>query len=240
MRILTVVLAMMVGPFAASLAAQDRSSPKLTFEARAGLTNPTRDLGRTEVLSQRSAGLGYVVFEEAEVAPVFGAAVTANVSGPFRVRLLTEYGFQREVGGQWFCDALLPCPAVLQLVQGRMRHWSIGGDVQMRLPAVAWDIEPTAFVGVMRRSHRIRWDVPIIEVPIPTAYDHADVYLRPGVGLAKTFGSFAIFVEADAQVGGFGQELPLFIEGTNPVDNDSVPTTQVDFGFTLGARVTLW
>lgn len=220
-------------------AAQERDLPRLTLEGRAGYTNPTRALGRTGVLNT-SEGIGYASFEKADGTPVFGAGATARVAGPFSLRILADYALETETRGQWFCDGLLPCPAVLQPVEGRVRTWSLGADLQVRLPEVAWRIEPTAFVGVSRRSHRIRWEPFSSDVPIPTAFDQARIYVRPGVGLARSVGGFSLFVEADALIGEFGADRPLFVEGTRPVDQLPAPITQVDLGFTVGARVPLW
>lgn len=240
MRVSVWVLALTCLMGSGDLVAQDRDLPRFSVEARAGYTNPTRELGRTPVLQESQTALGYVAFGEVEATPVLGVGATARLHGPLSLRLLADYGLETSVEGQWFCDVIAPCPAVLQLVKGDVRTWSVGADLRLALPQIAWGLEPTAFVGVARRSYRIRWNSPIPEVPIPTAHDQANYHLRPGLGVARTFGSVAFFAEADASIGDFGAELPVLIEGTTPSDDLGDRGTQFDIGLSVGARFVLW
>lgn len=232
----TMLAAVMVALSASVLEAQVAERPRVTFEARVGYDHPLRDLGRTGILRGAATPAGYLAFETIDPGAVFGAGLSARVADPVSVRLLADYSGEREARGQWFCEAFSPCPAVLQIVDGRVRRWSVGVDLQLHLPPAPWGVEPTIFAGVASRGTRIRWDVPNPQVPIPTAYDKTEIVFRPGVGLTRAVGAFSLFVEADASVGGAGDDRPLFIEGTVPPDTLTSPETQVDLGLTVGAR----
>ncbi|MDH3224108.1 MAG: hypothetical protein OEO23_10375, partial [Gemmatimonadota bacterium] len=186
-----------------ALAAQAHNPARLSFEARAGYTIPTRELGRTGILG--TPRQGYLAFEEMEAGPIFGAGLAAHLSGPFSVRMTGDYAPETDARGQFFCEITTPCPAVLQLVEAQVRRWSVGADLQLRLPHVVAAVEPTLFVGVVRRTHQVRWESPILEVPIPTSYDRSSYYLRPGIGVSRSTGPVALFLEAEAVIGDFGE-----------------------------------
>ncbi len=231
---LVMMATILVAP--AAVAAQDGSQARLSFEARAGYTLPTRELGRTGVLG--TPGQGYLALEEADAGPVFGAGLTAHLSGPLSVRVTGDYAPETDARGQFFCELSSPCPAVLQLVEAQVQRWSVGADLQLRLPQVVAAVEPMFFVGVVRRTHEVRWESPILEVPIPTSYDRSSYYLRPGLGASRSAGPVAFFLEAEALIGGFG-ETP-FPDGTVPPDQLGDPRRQVDLGLTAGVRLRVW
>jgi len=222
----------------ASLLAQE-AVPRFAFEIRAGYSHSTQSLGRTGILGGGSTGLGYVAFEKMSAAPVLGGGVTGYIAGPFSLRLTADRTLGAKADGQWFCEGFSPCPSVLQLVEGDVGLWSVGADLQVHLATSGWTVHPVASLGVSRRSYQLRWDAPVDEVPIPTAYDRTSYHLRPGLGILARVGPAILLLEASATVGSFGAERPLFIEGTVPVDNEGDPETQVDLGVTVGLRLPI-
>lgn len=225
----------------AGLQAQMMDPPRISFEVRAGYEHPTRALGRTGVLRNGQTGSGYALFEEVEPTTFIGGGLVAELTRGLSLRLTVDYGFESTVDGQWFCDAFAPCPAVLQSLDGRVDRWSAGGDLVMQLPRLGLPVVPHVYLGAVRRSYALRWDVPIPELPIPTAYDQSSWHIRPGFGLSMDMGRFSVFGEAEALFGtAFGDARPAFIEGTVPVDQGPGPESQIDLMFSLGARFGLW
>lgn len=228
-RVLVVALAV-----TAQVAAQESERPRISLEARVGYARPTGDLGRADAYVG-----GYVAFERVRAGPALGAGLDIRVAGPFHVRLRADYAAEAAVEGQWFCDAFTPCPAVLILVDGRVRSWSLGGEIHYRPRFARWPIEPTVFVGTGRHARRLRWPSPVPEVPIPTSYDRTSTFLRTGVGASRTVGPASLFVELEALFDSFGTERPLFIEGVVPPDELGPPDGLADLGAAVGLRIRI-
>lgn len=236
MRILSLSLLALVG-VVPSLSAQQAETARFALEGRVGYVKPLRDLGRTAALG--APATGYAAFGQAEGTPTFGLGFTTALGGAVSLRAVADYALETTVSGQWFCEGISVCPAVLQLVDGQLKGWSVGADLRLRLADDAWGLEPTVFLGVSRRSYDVRWTAPVPEVPIPTAFDKATWYLRPGLGLSRTVGSVSLFAEAEAAVGRFGSMPPRSIEGFRPADTMPVRPVQLDMGFTGGVRIPI-
>lgn len=236
MRVLFVASTVLVC-LAAGVSAQQPERGRFSLEGRMGYVYPLRDLGRTAPLG--SPATGFAAFGQAEDTPTFGLGFTTKLGRTFSLRITGDYALETVVSGQWFCEGFSPCPAVLQLVDGRLDSWSVGADLRLRLSGGTHGFEPTAFLGVARRSFDLRWGAPVPEVPIPTAFQKAGWYLRPGLGLSRTVGSVSLFTEAEALVGRFGAAPPLFIEGYTPADTMPARPIQLDLGFSVGIRIPI-
>lgn len=217
---------------APKLAGQEDRTPRISLEARLGYTRPAGDLGRADSFIG-----GYVAFKEVEAGPSLGGGLSVRLGGPFVARVRADHATETTVGGQWFCDAFTPCPAVLILVDGRVRSWSLGAEIHYRPRPSGWPFEPTVFVGSGRRTRRIRWDSPVPEVPIPTSYDQTDTFLRAGFGGSRTLGPASLFVEVETLLDSFGRDLPLFVEGVVPPDELGDPDTLMELQVSLGVRI---
>ena len=225
----------------AALRAQGVGEARVAFEVRAGYEDPTRDLGRSDLLWNEETGWGYARFQQASGTPFIGGGLRTNIAGGLSLRLNVDYAFQSTVDGQWFCDALTPCPAVLQAFEATVDRWSAGGDLVLSIPQLGLPVTPHVYLGAVRRSYALRWNAPIAEIPIPSAYDEANWFLRPGIGVSRALGRFHVFGEAEALVGNsFQTKTVILFEGTVPVDPGVEPQSQVDLTFSVGARFGLW
>ena len=112
----------------------------------------------------------------------------------------------------------------------------------MALPRAGLPVTPHVYLGLVRSSYAIRWDAPIPEVPIPSAYDDSTWFLRPGFGLSRAVGRFHVFGEAEALMGhAFQTRTVILTEGTVPPDQSLEEAgAQLNWTFSMGARFGLW
>ena len=214
------------------LLAQGGAPGSVAVLIRGGYRVAMKDLGRTGVLE----GAGYVAFDRLDPTPTLGVGIEAPLFGPVAARVLADYAFEADAVGQWFCDAFSPCPSVLILVDGRVLRWSALADLLFQPSWGVRRLRPIAFLGFGRREYRLRWDSPVPEVPIPTAFDRAIWFAHAGVGAELSCGAWALLVEADGTIGRFGADAPTFVEGTIPADGRGAAISQVDLSVSVGVR----
>ena len=232
MQRILVILAAGLALTGSPLLAQGGAPGSVAVLIRGGYRVATQDLGRTGVLE----GAGYVAFDRLDPAPTLGVGIEAPLFGPVAARVLAEYAFEADAVGQWFCDAFSPCPSVLTRVNGRVQRWSALADLRFQPSWGLGPLRPIAFLGVGRREYRLRWNSPVQEVPIPTAFDRAIWFAHTGVGAELSYGAWALLAEADATIGRFGADAPTFVEGTSPADGRGAAISQVDVGVSVGVR----
>jgi hypothetical protein len=204
---------------------------QVALEVRAGWVGPTTDLGRTAILE----GLGFVEFEEPPSTWSTGLGIVVDWAEAWSTRLTVDRAAASDVGGQWFCAPGLACPSVLILVGAELDRWTVGADMLYR-PALPNPIAtPEVFIGAGVRHHRLRWDSPIPEVPIPTEFDETDMVVRMGLGASRGLGPVALVGQLQGDLGGFGSAEERL--GEHRVPDGRV--LNVDLAAGLGVRIRL-
>jgi hypothetical protein len=208
--------------------AQEGPIGRFSVEVRAGYDHPSAELGRTATLESN----GYVDFGQADPGFALGIGASVRLTERLGLRVALDHGFARSVRGQWLCAPFVACPAVIVTADGRLRRWSLSGDLQFAPRLSGCAVRPMVFVGAGWRQHRLGWTTAP-DIPVPTAYHESDAFGRAGIGASRELGPVTLFAELEALFGPFGSGEELFIEGSVPANRN----TQLDMGVTAGIRL---